>query len=377
MLKYNNREMTDLVYNGHKIRKLMYGGRIVYGLTGITPTPPPDEPDEPQTGFEDWTSTMHEDSGREEKVWNVVAGKYLTFEWWVSSEGNYDWLTIYLRNPNTGSQMEIVRKSGEDNGTYGDIVPDGYTQLMAVYSKDGSVANGQDAGGVRNIQLLDEALPEPEADYDFGDRVMNRWFDSNYGIENRNLDYIRNITYLPYNTDATFKNAGTFLNLSDFDYLFTGGSNFPMYSITLTKAWLPRNLQRLEQWFFINNMEIHSCVLPSSVNWLGSQALWNCDSNNKGWHWLVFLSEQPPYLSGDYPNTIAVAGLTGEYREKLNAMDFKIYVPTDSLDAYLADQNWQHFADYLHPLSEFENETRALENVPPWWTEQYNRINGV
>ena len=101
--------------------------------------------------FNDWTSTNKGSSGTTSQTsytLNVKAGNILKFDWSVSSESNYDWLTITL----DGTQ--IVRKSGTLSGSYEKTFTTAGTHTLVVkYSKDGSVDNGNDEGKIYNITL--------------------------------------------------------------------------------------------------------------------------------------------------------------------------------------------------------------------------------
>ena len=100
--------------------------------------------------FADWTSSNHEDgsSSMKEYTLDVSAGSVLDFDWYVSSESGYDWLTITL----DGGQ--IVRKSGNDSGHYSmTFDAAGSHSLVVTYTKDGSGATGEDCGKIYNIAL--------------------------------------------------------------------------------------------------------------------------------------------------------------------------------------------------------------------------------
>ena len=101
-------------------------------------------------GFADWTSSNHEDgsSSMKEYTLDVSAGSVLDFDWYVSSESGYDWLTITL----DGGQ--IVRKSGNDSGHYSmTFDAAGSHSLVVTYTKDGSGDTGEDCGKIYNIAL--------------------------------------------------------------------------------------------------------------------------------------------------------------------------------------------------------------------------------
>ena len=100
--------------------------------------------------MDEWTSTNknHSSTSQNEYTFDVEAGDTLSFNWSVSSETNYDYLTITL----DGTQ--IVRQSGTNSGNYTYVFTAAGTHtLQAVYSKDGSNSVGNDEGRIYNITL--------------------------------------------------------------------------------------------------------------------------------------------------------------------------------------------------------------------------------
>lgn len=107
---------------------------------------------------ENWTSTNHNSSSSSFNIWtlNNKETAMLRFNWTVSSESNCDILRITL----DGTQ--IVEASGEQNGTYQEMIDGGNHILIATYSKDGSADYGSDQATVSDIQLgtIDEIIAE-------------------------------------------------------------------------------------------------------------------------------------------------------------------------------------------------------------------------
>ena len=101
--------------------------------------------------FADWTSTNTNQDGttsQYEYTFNVAAGNTLSFDWAVSSETNYDWLTITLNGE------QIVRQSGEASSNFTRTFDaSGTYTLVVTYSKDGSQSNGSDTGRIFNMGL--------------------------------------------------------------------------------------------------------------------------------------------------------------------------------------------------------------------------------
>ena len=105
--------------------------------------------------FEDWASTnagVSSSTSQNSYTLEAAEGSVLTFDWSVSSESNYDWLTITI----DGTQ--ILRKSGSYTGSYEHTFTTAGTHtLVAKYTKDGSVNNGSDQGKIYNIKLSGSA----------------------------------------------------------------------------------------------------------------------------------------------------------------------------------------------------------------------------
>ena len=74
------------------------------------------------------------------------SGSTLSFDWRVSSESGYDFLTITL----DGAQ--ILKESGTKSSSYSKYLNDDNEHtLVCTYSKDGSVDNGDDCASVNNV----------------------------------------------------------------------------------------------------------------------------------------------------------------------------------------------------------------------------------
>ena len=100
--------------------------------------------------FDAWTSTNKSNSTTSQTSYTfyVEAGNILKFDWLVSSESNYDWLTITLDG------TEIVKKSGTLSGSYEKTFDTaGSHTLVVKYTKDSSQSSGNDEGKIYNITL--------------------------------------------------------------------------------------------------------------------------------------------------------------------------------------------------------------------------------
>lgn len=102
--------------------------------------------------LENWTSTNAGKSGSSDShTWTFASdeGSVLSFDYMVSSESGYDYLTITL----DGS--EIVKASGEKSSSYVKIFTSaGLHTLKATYSKDSSGNSGSDKASLTNIKVI-------------------------------------------------------------------------------------------------------------------------------------------------------------------------------------------------------------------------------
>lgn len=110
----------------------------------------------PYLYFNSWTSTnFYTPSSTSQVTYSFYAYKndVLSIPYFVSSEGNCDFLTISLKRDGYYAQ-QLVRESGYESGTCSYTFPasDSY-QLIVSYSKDGSVDRNRDCGGVQRFYI--------------------------------------------------------------------------------------------------------------------------------------------------------------------------------------------------------------------------------
>ena len=111
------------------------------------------------TELDAWTSTNTEHSSTSSHTYTIKAKKdgKLTFDWKVSSESSFDWLTVTIDG------TEIIKKSGELSGNYQHtFTSDGTHTLVVKYTKDSSVSSGSDMGKIYNVSV--SSLMEEEYD---------------------------------------------------------------------------------------------------------------------------------------------------------------------------------------------------------------------
>ena len=105
--------------------------------------------------FCDWQSTNRDNLSVSHENYSFVASKgdKLSFDYYVSSEPLYDFLTITLSGDSISSK-QLVRISGDSHGSRTYVFEKGgQYNLLVKYSKDGSYGKNNDNAGVSNIRL--------------------------------------------------------------------------------------------------------------------------------------------------------------------------------------------------------------------------------
>lgn len=103
--------------------------------------------------YSDWHSTNNNHNSVSYKEYTLALDydDYLQFEYEVSSEANYDILTITLIYPN-GYQKELCKASGSEKQRIDMTIYDGGVYvLIAKYTKDGSKSAGKDMAAIYNL----------------------------------------------------------------------------------------------------------------------------------------------------------------------------------------------------------------------------------
>lgn len=141
--------------------------------------------------YDNWTSTnAGQDGTTSSKTYTVEGqqGKELSFDWSVSSESGYDYLTIKVN----GEQR--IRESGTSSGTFTYTFDSNSTLSIEVsYSKDGSVSQGQDTAQISNFIVSAPAEPINGA--------TGKSFDMNLVADNG--EYYCVVNYPQYNITLT------------------------------------------------------------------------------------------------------------------------------------------------------------------------------
>lgn len=288
----------------------------------------------PNESIDNWTSPNHEDGSTSKMVWNLKSEEspILRFNWSVSSEGGYDWLRITLDG------TLIVEASGEQNGTYDNILDAGKHILIATYSKDFGGINGSDEATVSDIQfgtlegiieqkiahvqevvaanshfnavLLEEfnayIAPIQAGQYDktkgdaiiaqldeYATRLAYTHLDINVAVQGSMGDsilaYVDNFAdvqslRLSGKLDATdlnnLKNRLTRLielDLSGTNMTYIPNELFSERSL-LQRIMLPSQLQGIGESSFLNCYNLNDVSFPGTLKTIGRYAFYNCTS---------------------------------------------------------------------------------------------------
>ena len=111
------------------------------------------------------------------------------------------------------------------------------------------------------------------------------------------------------------------------------------YCYSLTSITIPNSVTSIGNYAFQNCYSLTSITIPNNVTSIGSYVFGNCYSIKK---YDFTSSTSVPTLS----NTSAFSNINGIY---------KIYVPDELYDEWIAATNWVTYADYIYKASEMEN----------------------
>lgn len=100
--------------------------------------------------YGDWDSgtTYNDQTSKQTFTLNVTEGMSLTFNWKVSSEQDYDFMSVSINGTN------VLKKSGNDSGTFSyTFTENGEYTVVFAYTKDGSDWSGSDKAWFTNIAV--------------------------------------------------------------------------------------------------------------------------------------------------------------------------------------------------------------------------------
>ena len=266
---------TDLVDIFIPNSLLTIGNYAFQGCTALKQVVFEDDPEkDPSDTSQSLPSWMSDNQGshstRSEYEWTITvkAGDVLSFDYRVSSESSYDWLTITL------DEEQIVRVSGEQSNFFTRTFTSAKTVILkAVYSKDGSANSGEDTGEVYNVgvNLVQNArlsLGSNGSSPLFADCPL----DSVY--VGRILDYPKssNYGYSPFYNNTS-------LRAIDFGNTANGISTHEFYGCqSLANVALGEGCTRIDTYAFSNCDALQSIVLPDVMTNVYSYAFQGCDN---------------------------------------------------------------------------------------------------
>ena len=234
--------------------------------------------------YDAWTSTNKGSGGttsQKSYTLNVAAGNILKFDWSVSSESKYDWLTITLDG------TEIVKKSGTDSGSYEKtFTTTGTHTLVVKYSKDGSVNSGDDEGKIYNLVLSAADVGANEVVYSvtsIGDSVFHSCKSLTSITIPNSVTSIGNNAFEECTglKDVYISDIAAWCGIS-----FAGGYANPFYyasnlyldSELVTELVIPYSITSIGNYAFLGCSGLKSVVIPNSVTSIGNNAFWKCSS---------------------------------------------------------------------------------------------------
>ena len=160
--------------------------------------------------------------------------------------------------------------------------------------------------------------------------------------------------------------------------LIVDGILFSCAPAGLTEYTIPDSVTSIGTSAFYHCSSLTSVTIPDSVTSIGNSAFWGCKI----------------LTSITIPNGVTSIGndafrhcssLTRVYSKSITppvvgsnmlantASDPKIYVPSQSVDAYMAADGWNEYADSIIPY-DFENEVPAFANNKIWYTSSDGNI---
>ena len=128
------------------------------------------------------------------------------------------------------------------------------------------------------------------------------------------------------------------------------------YACGTTEYSIPNNVTIIGAAAFQNCDALITVIIPDSVTRIGMQAFWMCDgltevvipqNVNKVCAWAFFgcYNLKNVYCKPTLPPSITYSGLLNWIAFSSQASDRKIYVPTESVEAYKSAEGWSEYAD--------------------------------
>lgn len=311
--------------------------------------------------FADWTSDNKGDETTSEIEYTlqVEAGDVLKFDWSVSSESGYDWLTITL----AGEQ--IFYESGVNSGSYEKTFETAGTYYLYVkYTKDISQSKNNDEGKIYNIELIKNSNSESGDNTDLTEvtyTVTNIAANAFKDCENlTSIEIPNSITFIGDNafnhclslTSVVIPNSITNIgenafdncsaltavyinNLSAWCKIFFGNdtSNPLTYAKNLyyngnlvTALVIPNDITTISNDAFNSCQSITSIEIPNNITTIASDAFANCNN----------LSNVYCYAT-DLPET------NTDVFDNSNIENVTLHVPAEAIVNYRQTSPWSNF----------------------------------
>lgn len=197
-----------------------------------------------------------------------------SFDYAVSSESNYDKLTITL----DGSTI-VNAISGTASNSYNGTLSSGSHSLVLKYVKDGSQSTGDDRAYVSNMKFLSSGSSSTNPSGNCGISGSNVTWSYNASTcvltisgsgQMANYDANMNTPWDSYRDDIKTVNIGSGVT-SIGDYAFG-------YLYALTSVSIPSTVTKIGKGAFEVSQKLSSVTIPSSVTTIGEEAFFLCNS---------------------------------------------------------------------------------------------------
>lgn len=246
--------------------------------------------------FDNWIS---DNKGQSTKVYTIVAplGATLSFDWSVSSEPIYDKLIVTLDG------TILLEKSGEDNGTFTQEIPQGEHILEAKYVKDESNDEGLDQATLSNVKIdfpevidgvaykctnnnavtVISVADDTDIEIPATITINNDTYNVTE-ISETAFSFCSNLTTVTILAEITEIKAGTFENCSKLTSvtlpttLTTIGCSAFKGCSSLANITIPDAVTSIGEGAFSGCRSLSAVILPKSLATIGEAAFMNCVS---------------------------------------------------------------------------------------------------
>ena len=218
--------------------------------------------------FEDWTSTnkgVASSTSKMEYSITTEVGDILEFDWYVSSESNYDKLTITIDG------KQILQKSGSYSGHYSEeFNVSGTHSLVVEYKKDGSQDKGDDIGRIQNIALY--GSDTQEVVYNVVE-IDNHAFYGCSGLSS--IELPDNVTKIG---SYAFYGCSSLVSIELSNSVVEIGSYAFQNCSNLENIVIGTGVEVIPFYCFSNCKKLLSIIIPSNVIEIKGTAFENCSS---------------------------------------------------------------------------------------------------